>query len=347
MNKIKSSQLFALLISIRMFSVICMTDLTSAAAMAGTAISTAVQLLAAAPMIMLYRNSSFSLKKEMLFGKFGKLLYILFFILWGAISFSNLWEVTKSVYFPIDSSFSGALILGAVCVYTASLGIKAVFRVSGLLAGLIGISLIIMLVGAYPKANLTNFVPDATFSSIIRAAVRDFCHSGEIVMLFILCELVPNGKRKSITAFFGTKLVLTELIAAVEITVLGNITNISDFPFFTAGAFSQPMSIQRADSVYMILFTILCVITVTVQIILCTMLISELLPDLKYKSLISTLLMLSVSSALNVTQFDPTALSGILILILGIAVPIIMYIRRKVNEDKQASLSAAGTVDNA
>ena len=346
MSKIKGSQLFALLISIRIFSVICMTDLTNANSMAGVAVSTAVQILAVTPMLLLYKDSSFSLKKEMLFGKFGKLLYILFFILWGAVSFSNLWEVTKSVYFPIESGFTGAVILGAVCVYTASLGIKALFRASGLIVGLIGISLIIMLVGAYPKAELTHFIPDADFSGIIKAAVRDFCRSGELVMLFILCELVPKGKRKAVTVFFTAKLILTELIAAVEITVLGKIINISDFPFFTAGAFSQPMSIQRADSVYMILFTILCVLTATVQITLSTMLINELLPDLKYKSLITAVLMLAVSSALNITQFDITVLSGILILILAVAVPIIMYIRRKFHENKKDN-SSLTAVSNA
>ncbi len=346
MSKIKGSQLFALLISIRIFSVICMTDLTDANSMAGTAVSIAVQILAVTPILLLYKDSSFSLKKEMLFGKFGKLLYILFFILWGAISFSNLWEVTKSVYFPIESSFTGAVILGAVCVYTASLGIKALFRASGLIVGLIGISLIIMLVGAYPKAELTNFIPDADFSGIVKSAVRDFCRSGELVMLFILCELVPKGKRKAVTVFFTAKLILTELIAAVEITVLGRIIHISDFPFFTAGAFSQPMSIQRADSVYMILFTILCVLTATVQITLSAMLIGELLPDLKYKSLITAVLMLAVSSALNITQFDVTALSGILILILAVAVPIIMYIRRKIHENKKDN-SSLTAVNNA
>ena len=132
MNRIKSSQLFALLISIRTFSVICMTDLSEANAMAGAAVSVALQLLAAVPVLLLYKDSTFSLKQEMLFGKFGKILYIVFFILWGAVSFSNLWEVTKSVYFPIDSSFSGALILAAICVYTASLGIKALSRASGI-----------------------------------------------------------------------------------------------------------------------------------------------------------------------------------------------------------------------
>ncbi len=346
MTRIKSSQLFSILIAIRMFSIICTTDFSNADAMAGAAVSVAVQFLAVIPMLLLYNDDSFSLKKEMLFGKFGSILYIIFFIIWGAVSFSMLWEVTKSVYFPIDSRFTGSLILAAVCVYTASLGIKALSRASGMIPLLIIVSLIVMLVGAYPKAELTNFIPDVNFSNVVKYAVKEFCRSGELVMIFILLEIVPKGRKKAITSFFITKLVLTELIAAVEITVLGRIINISDFPFFSAGAFSQPMSIQRADAVYLILFTILCVVTVTVQIVLSTIIINELLPDLKYKSLISAILMLTVSSAINYTQIDTTLITGGFILVLAVIIPIIMYIRRKYHENKKTSVSAV-TSDNA
>lgn len=346
MNKIKSNQLFAILISIRMFSIICSSDPSDAEQMAGAALSIFFQFLAAIPMVMIYNDKSFSLKRDMLFGKFGKSLYVIFFILWGAFSFSSLWDVTKSVYFPIDSSFTGSLILAAVCVYTASLGIKAISRSSGFIMGLIVLSLLIMILGAYPKAELANFAPNAHFSGIIKSAVKDFCRSGELVMMFILLELVPKGKRKAINGFFIGKFILTEAVAVIEITVLGKIMSISDFPFFSAGAFSQPLSIQRADSLYMILFTMLCVITVTLQIVLSTITINELLPKLKYKTLITAVLMLTVSSIINYTGIDLTAVSGCLILLLSVIIPITMYIiRRNKNENKKADLHSAVSAD--
>lgn len=347
MNNIKGKQLFSILISIRMFSIICSADPSDAEQMAGAALSVLFQFLAAIPMLLLYKDNSFSLEKNMLFGKFGKSLYIVFFILWGSFSFSSLWEVTKSVYFPIKSSFIGALILAAVCVYTASLGIRAVSRVSGFMLGLIAFSLLIMILGAYPKADLSNFSPDAHFNGIVKSAVKDFCRSGELVMMFILLELVPKGKRKSITAFFTGKIILTEAVAVIEITVLGKIMSISDFPFFSAGALSQPMSIQRADSLYMILFTMLCVMTVTVQITLSSLIIGELLPNLKYKTLISAVLMLTVSNVINFTGIDLTAVTGGLILLLAVIIPVIMYIiRRNTNENKKSDLHLAASADS-
>lgn len=339
MSKIKSSQLFGILISIRMFSIICSADSSNAEQMTGAALSIFFQFLVAIPMMLLYNDESFSLKKHMLMGSFGKSLYVIFFILWGAFSFSSLWEVTKSVYFPINSSFAGSLILAAVCVYTASLGIRAVSRVSGFMMGLIVFSLFIMILGAYPKAELANFTPDAHFSGIIKSAIKDFCRSGELVMMFILLEFVPENKRKGINCFFAGKFILTEAVAIIEITVLGKIMNLSDFPFFSAGAFSQPLSIQRADSLYMILFTMLCVMTVTLQIVLSTVILDELLPKLKYKSLLSAVLMLIVSSSINLLKIDLTFIIGFLILLLAVIIPILTYIvRRSTNDNKKTDL---------
>lgn len=347
MNKINSRQLFTLLIGVRMFSIICSVQPSDAQQMAGAALSVVLQILAVLPMTALYRQEDFSLKKEMLMGNFGRILYILFFIVWGAVSFSNLWGVTKSVYFPIDSSITGSVILAAVCVYTTSLGIKSVSRYSAVMFGLIVFSLFIMFTGAYPKAQLANFAPIVNFSAVLKNALRDFSMSGELVMMFVLMEFIPSDRTESVMHFFTGKLILTEFVAAIEITVLGKIMNISDYPFFSAGAFSQPFSIQRADSLYMIIFTMLCVMTVTLQIILSAYMIKELLPDMKYSCLLSAALMLGLSSAVNILGLDLVPLTGILILLLAVIIPIIMYIKRRFakGECKKNNCGTAASAD--
>ena len=119
-----------------------------------------------------------------------------------------------------------------------------------------------------------------------------------------------------------------------EITVLGKIINLTDFPFFTAGAFSQPFSIQRADSLYMISFTLLCVLTVTLQLVLTSALVKEIVPDLKYNTLLSVILMLGLSALLNSTGADLSPVMGVLIIMLSVVIPVIMLIRRIYNEKK-------------
>lgn len=334
MNKISNAQLFSVLFSVKAFSLICSGVTADASQMAGAAISIALQFLLAIPMIMLYRHSGFSLKKEMLFGKFGKLLYALFFIIWGAVSFNRLWGVSKSVYFPVDSSLACSVILAAVCLYCASMKFSALSRSSLIISGIFIFTAAILILGAYSKADLANYIPATDFGSVIHNAVRNFCSSGELVMLFILLEFSSADRHRGVTAFFVGSLILTELVYIIEITVLGKIINLTDFPFFTAGAFSQPFSIQRADSLYMISFTLLCVLTVTLQLVLTSVLVKEIVPDLKYNTLLSVILMLGLSALLNSTGADLSPVMGVLIIVLSVVIPVIMLIRRIYNEKK-------------
>ena len=350
MDKYKSLGLFSVLICVRTFLIICSPEASDAAHMAGAALSLIFQYLCAVPMLILYKDKNFSLKKDMLFGKFGCMLYALFFIILGSESFSMLWEVTKSVHFPIDSSLTGALILAAVCVYTASFGIKAVSRASWILAALTAVSLAVMITGAVPKMDLSNFSPSADTKDIIRYALRDLAQSGELVMLFVLMQFSDKQRSKSTLAFFAGKLILTESISLIEITVLGKVMSISDIPFFTAGAFSQPLSIQRADPLYMLLFTMLCVFTATLQIVLSVMFIKELLPKLKYKTLAAAVLMLGISAVSGSFDTDLLPLTGTMIVILAVLFPAAMLIRRKIyaiqkNNNSSNNSSDTGSPD--
>lgn len=334
MNKISNSQLFALMLGVRAFGLVCSGITADASQMAGAAISIAAQFILAVPMLFLFKQKNFILQKEMLFGKFGKLLYAIFFIVWGALSFNRLWDVSKSVYFPVNSSLACAVILAAVCLYCASMKLSAVSRSSLIITGIFFFSLIVMIAGAYSKAELANYVPDTDISKVTSSAVRNYCSSGELVMLFILLSFTSDRRSRGVSAFFIGALFITELIYIIEITVLGNIINLTDFPFFTAGAFSQPFSIQRSDSLYMITFTLLCVMTVTLQLVLSSILVREIVPELKYNTLLSVILMLGISALLNSTGADISPLLGILIIILSIVIPVTMLIRRIYNEKK-------------
>lgn len=346
MSKANFSRLFSILIGVRFFGIICSAEPSDAGQMAGAAISIAVQLIAVLPVLLLYKQENFDLQREMLFGKFGKFLYVCFFVLFGADSLNNLLDVSKSVYFPINQSFFGAVILGAVCIYAASLGLKSLSRYSFIMIGAVILSLIVMVIGAYPKASLANFIPSATVKEIFSSVINDFCKSGELVMAFILLDFLPKEKSKGLKGFFVGKLLLTEIVAAIEITVLGNIMRISDFPFFSAGAFSQPLSIQRADSLYMVIFTMLCILTITLQIYLCSVLIKEIMPELKYNMIISAVLMLGVCAAINIYEIKLQPVFGIMIIMLAVIIPAIMYINRRFkNESKKISDMSAASAD--
>ena len=329
MNGIKSNQLFTILLCVRTFSVICTSDPANSCQMAGAVISAAVQLLTVLPMLRLRSKNSFTLMSEPLFSAPVKILYIVFLIVWGASSLSSLWEVSKSVYFPIESSLMGGLILAGVCVYTASLGLKAAARASFFITGLILLSLLMIMLGALPQAQLSNFVPDAHIGNVLRCAVKDYLDSGELVLCFLLLEFTKGNAGRSIKGFLLAKLLLVECISVIEITVLGKIMDISHFPFFKAGAFSQPFSIQRADSLYMLLFTMLCVLTATVQIVLASKLLGAILPKIRFKSLLIAVLMICVSGGIMITGIDLTPITGVITLVLAGVFPLVLLIRHR------------------
>ncbi len=229
MNKISNGQVFALLFSVKAFELVCSNITADASQMAGAAISIITQFLLAIPMILLYNRNDFSLKKEMLFGKFGNLLYAAFFIIWGAVSFNKLWDVSKSVYFPVESSLACAVILAIVCLYCASMKMSAVSRSSVIIFGIFIFSLAIMIFGAYNKADISNYIPDTNFKEVFNSALKNYCSSGELVMLFILLEFSQKNKHKGVTSFFIGAFILTELVYIIEITVLGKIINLTDF----------------------------------------------------------------------------------------------------------------------
>ena len=86
----------------------------------------------------------------------------------------------------------------------------------------------------------------------------------------------------------------------------------------------------------MIVFTLLCVLNVTLQLVLSSILIKEIFPELKYNTLLSVILMLGLSALLNSTGVDIFPALGILIIILSIIIPVIMLIRRVCNEKRTA-----------
>lgn len=332
MNKISYGQLFTLLTALKAFSLICSGRPADTEQMLGAAISVILQMMAAIPMLMLYRKKNFSLKNEMLLGKLGKLLYSLFFILWGAVSLTDLWGVTTSVYFPVDSSFKCAVLIGIVCLYISFLGISATARSSTAIFGLLIFSIAVLAIGAYPKIELSNLLPDVSGRGVISSAVDDFCTSGDLPVLFVLLEYTKTSRSKGTSLFFIGKLVLIELVSFIEITVLGRIMDISDYPFFSAGAHSQPFSVQRSDALYMILFTMLCVISITLLLSLTSVLVKEIIPGFKYSAVLSIVLMLSASWAMNRYKINAGYIYGGLILLLAVILPLIMLIRRTVNE---------------
>ena len=103
------------------------------------------------------------------------------------------------------------------------------------------------------------------------------------------------------------------------VAVLGSRMAHADHPFFAIVSVSQPLSTQRADAIYLLVFVMLCVLRITLFTVLAAHLLRLCFPKLRYTSTVCLLLMLGISwgaSAVTVPDFVSLAFLGILVLLI-------------------------------
>lgn len=334
MRKIGYRQLFSILLLIKVFSFVCSSEPYSTERMAGIFISCTAQFIVVIPMLVLCSKPRVNLKDEMLFGKLGLVLYAVFFIIWGAVSFLDMWKVTESISFPVKNKLFAAFLLAVVCLYASRLGLRVLARSAVLVLGLLAIAVIIMAAGAYSKMDLLNLTRSEETGTIWSYAFQDFCRSGELAAIFVLLNFTQDNEKKGVYSFLTAKLVFIEFISFIGIGVTGNLMQTIKYPFFEIGTYTQPFSSQRSEAVYIILFTFLCAVNITAQIIISSVLIEEIFPKFRFNELVSISLMLILSVFLNLSGTNLSFIWGIMIIVLSVVIPAIMYVRRKINDKK-------------
>lgn len=297
MNKISSGQAFALFMMISSFGIMCSTASYSSEHMAGIFISVIIQALLILPIIYLYNRKNFSIE---ILPKYVLIIYTIYFLLYGGFAFSRFYNTAKTLDFPINSRLFAIILIAGVCLYSAMLGIKAVSRGSVIIFILFIISLIVLLMGSYSKIDMNNFEWQKT-SEMFSGAFSDLFFGSELAVIFIIFSMFDKSHAKCAYGFLGVKLIVAEFVSFIGTAVLGSISDKSDYPFFTVGAYSQPFSIQRADGIYIILFTMLCAVTITAFIIISSMLIKLAFPKLKYNETAVTVIMLLISAFFSST----------------------------------------------
>lgn len=193
----------------------------------------------------------------------------------------QLWGVAAGVTFPVHNKLFGALLLTGVCLYGVQLGIHALARSASLLLPLFGVALAVLLLGAWSKAQPENLYA-AAGGSLLSAAWQDLCECGWLPGAAYLCRFTPFRPRRAVYGALLAQLGATVLVSLLGIAVLGRVGAQVEFPFFTLGAFSQPFATQRADAIYVVLFTLIGTITIAVQLYLAGACIARLFPKFPY-----------------------------------------------------------------
>lgn len=320
MVKISGGQLFAILLIVSSFGMICSQSAYSAGQMTGIFISAVIQAFLIFPVLYLNKRRNFSIQT---IPKWVLWLYTAYFLLYGGYAFSEFSAVSEEMRFPVRWKILALLLAAAVCLYSSMLGLKSVARVSVIISALFIVSVIILFAGAYSKFDMSNFAWQKPYG-ILQSGISDFIYSSELAVIFILFGNTEKNHAKSAYGFIGAKLIIAEIISFTGTAVLGSLSGMFDFPFFTLGSISQPFAVQRADGLYIILLAILCTVSITIYITIASMLIRTLLPNFKYNEIAAVVVMLLLSFLFSCMPDIESVIWTVLTGILYIAVPFIM-----------------------
>ncbi|MGN0629873.1 MAG: hypothetical protein ACI4JN_00960, partial [Ruminococcus sp.] len=267
MNKISTGQLTSALLLSNAFMLMCAGSPLGMEYSGGLVISFAVQAVLCIPMIMLYKKG-FSLtaycnEKHYVI----PCLFAAYFILRGGISFLLVWNGSKQLSLPFSEPLITAVLIGIVCLYTASLGLSAFARTSSIVLGILVLSLIILIAGAWQRIDTAELSFTAE-NTIAGSAIRNLSAADSLPALFILLEFTKNKKTAKNLLFLPLGFLLWEIVVFLCITVLGPLLSYAPYPFFLLTGVSQPLTEQRADAVYLILFVLLCILRITLMTVL-------------------------------------------------------------------------------
>lgn len=295
MNNIRSSQLFSLLLICAAFTFLCQTAAYTMEGIFGAAIAATVGLLLCLPIALLYHRG-FSLERYVQHHKLLPLAFIAYLLVRGGVSFVRLQQSTDALSLPIHGKFLAAALIALVCLYTAGLGIRALARSSTLIMGILLLALGVMLLGALPQAKPQNLSMTPT-DTIWQGFLRGMYTADEVPLFFLLLDFCGHKRFQTAISVFVGKFLLMSYLTLLGMAVLGSRMQEASHPFFAVIAVSQPLSTQRADALFLLVFVMLCVIRITLFSVLSAHLLQLVIPKLKYTGAICLGLMLAISAA--------------------------------------------------
>ena len=254
MKILTNGQFYAIMVITAFFNIMCMQGSFSQNQILGTLLAGGIEMVFVIFMVYLYRNKTL---ENIFKSKAVNILYKTVLVIYAFSGLFKLFGIMEAMNFNISLIF-GSILMIAVCLYCASLGFKTLARSSIAVTAFIAVSLAVMIFGAYDKADLSLLTKSSDDMRVIEYTFSAFSGSSELILLPSLLLLTSRDSSKPAIWYVLTKAALIVFISVLGITLLGD-NNLTDkYPFFLIGAISQPFSVQRADGIYMVLFTLVC-----------------------------------------------------------------------------------------
>ena len=153
-----------------------------------------------------------------------------------------------------------------------------------------------MCIGAIPQAEPQNLALSPN-DTIWKGFFRSMTTADELPLLFLLLDFSEKKTYRSIVPVWVGKFLLGSYLSVLGMAVLGSRMAKASHPFFAIVSVSQPLSTQRADALYILVFVMLCVLRITLFAVLAAHLLRLCFPKLRYTSTLCLLSMLGIAGA--------------------------------------------------
>ncbi len=329
-NKITTFQLCSLMLINDVFVLFCLGGGISAATAAGFGLGSIIQLIFAIPLIFMFKKRG-TLNEC---GKIGELILLAGIILWGGMLFSMLMNAGELVFVPFESfgKWGGiitTILIAVVCLYISSSGIKAMARSAVIAAALGAVCLGIVVVSAIIRSDMAN-IKAVESTGFFREFSKGFTLSGGLAGFTVMLGFVKDDIPRTVIGYFTAKAVISAAVLITGVLVCGGIMEIIDFPIVSAAQLTQPFSVQRIDSLFLIVFTVFAVYSVAVQASAAEYLIGEVFPFIKRYRCSIILIIMAVIGAVSGKWLYLGVITAALATTGLLIVPIIYFIKRKI-----------------
>jgi len=275
MNSITSPQLAAMLVISDIFALVCYNGGLSAYTAVGLAFGIGLQYVMVMPLVK-------AADKGKTLPKSVKFLLAVGIVLWGGALLGGLWKAADITFVPYENAggFPGKLeitaMVAAVSLYVAYEGTKAAAR-SSLIAAFTGVIFLLAdLISGMRPSNFGNISLSAQYGTFMDGLRLSFLSGGSLIAFIALLPCVRGSKNKAAAMYFLCRGILSAAVVMTAVLVTGGIMDTADFPVIMSAQLSQPFSSQRIDALFLILFAVFGVFTITVQVMTAAFLAGEI-----------------------------------------------------------------------
>lgn len=190
-------------------------------------------------------------------------LYLLFSCILDLSAFSDFISVRFPAGVPVKIT---ALVMTAACIYCAYCGIEGIARGSGAVIALFVIMVIFMIGGSADKISFENIRQGFGIENTAQAFFEDLSGGTELALLCLMGKYTAGNYREGGYFALAGRLICAAGITFSAVLILGDYAYMCGYPFLDMGSAAGINFLQRIDSVYMMIWVITAVLTVSVKI---------------------------------------------------------------------------------